>query len=651
MPPVTGYTAEKSQRPGPGDLVVNCEDLIDIHLPENLRHADFVMGIQYSDRLVCLVRNESVYRAFLSRVGLAGQYRKEAIEGLGKIHGTQFMEEWMAAIQRLDRHGVVLDPRKGGRNPNTQEIRSVLDDYVDLLSVWATDQPAIVKRNSQKLIKESQLPQIRQLGYAGLLESGVDIDDVWQMARKNNDGIQDLLSVGRWAPISVRDKLWKKATVSKSLNPDALVALILFAQYVPGEDQDIFEFLTSQIETAEKDSHLVNAAVVALLAREPVNWPLAGMDTLGLELLRRYSALDVADRSSSGAKRLKSLIDRIADLLPPEKRSLLERQLVGMEVAEVKITALREQMAFDRDVLVLQAGQPVEITFKNDDQMPHNLVVVRPGSMEKVGVAADQLALVSSESEKQYVPQIPEVLHHTGMIDSGKSAKLVFEVPAEEGVYPILCSFPGHWLKMFSAMVVTADREAYLAKNDPLPERDALLGVRNYTHRFEPLATRLLAGNEQRSFTRGQTAFYSRACVSCHAVGGKGGRVGPELSALGNKQKPTDILRSILYPSEKIDPEYAKVEVEHLETGKLVAGVLIPQEDPDVVYLVDDPLAECEPQVFNRKDVEITPLKISPMPEELLRRSSPAEVLDLVAYLLSGGNPEHPVFSDAKKND
>ena len=68
MPSMAGYTSEKSQ----GDLVVNCEDLIDIHLPENLRHADFVMRIQYSDRLVCLVRTESVYRACLSRVGLAG---------------------------------------------------------------------------------------------------------------------------------------------------------------------------------------------------------------------------------------------------------------------------------------------------------------------------------------------------------------------------------------------------------------------------------------------------------------------------------------------------------------------------------------------------------------------------------------------------
>jgi len=60
--------------------------------------------------------------------------------------------------------------------------------------------------------------------------------------------------------------------------------------------------------------------------------------------------------------------------------------------------------------------------------------------------------------------------------------------------------------------------------------------------------------------------------------------------------------------------------------------------------VIEDPLAECEPQVFDRADVDIVPLKMSPMPEDLLRRSSPDEVLDLVAYLFSGGNPEHPVY-------
>ena len=133
-------------------------------------------------------------------------------------------------------------------------------------------------------------------------------------------------------------------------------------------------------------------------------------------------------------------------------------------------------------------------------------------------------------------------------------------------------------------------------------------------------------------------------------IEGKGGRVGPELAKIAENQKPTEILRSIMYPSEKIDPKFAKAEVEHLESGKIHAGVLVPQDDPEIIYLVEDPLAECEPQIFQRSEVEIIPLKISPMPEGLLRRSSPTEVLDLVAYLVSGGNPAHQIFTTAKSD-
>ena len=134
-------------------------------------------------------------------------------------------------------------------------------------------------------------------------------------------------------------------------------------------------------------------------------------------------------------------------------------------------------------------------------------------------------------------------------------------------------------------------------------------------------------------------------------VGGKGGRVGPALTKLAEKQHPAEILRSILYPSEKIDPEYAKAEIEHLESGKVFAGVLIPQDDPDRVFLVEDPLSECEPVVFRRNEVDIVPLKVSPMPSDLLRRSSPTEVLDLVAYLISGGDSKHAIFSGSKDAD
>ena len=76
--------------------------------------------------------------------------------------------------------------------------------------------------------------------------------------------------------------------------------------------------------------------------------------------------------------------------------------------------------------------------------------------------------------------------------------------------------------------------------------------------------------------------------------------------------------------------------------------MLIPQDDPDTIYLVEDPLSECEPIVFRRDEVDIMPLKVSPMPMGLLRRSSPDEVLDLVAFLVAGGDPDHPIFNSSE---
>ena len=624
---------------------VDCKELIDIHLPANPEHADFVMQIQYSDRLVCLVRNEAVYRALLSRVGLDVKYRKEGFAGLVALHQTQPIEEWLALIKRLDSKGVVLDPREGARSAKKKEVRSVLDSYVLLLSEMDKQDLSTAKQKFIALIKNARESQIRQLGYAGLLHAGMELDGVWELASTQEEGIIDLLEAGRWIPAQQRIAVWNKANNATLIDSDTKVALIQFAQVVPGKDLEIFNFLKNQIVGDADDTGVNRFIISTLAARDSSKWPLAGSRKLTGDLMRWYRNLDTKDRNSTSAKQLRFVIDRLAEKLPQSERDVLLFRLKGLEVAQYTITALREQMAFDQDVLVLRAGQPVEITFKNNDNMPHNLVLVRPGSMEKVGVAADRLAIQSSNTPKQYVPKLSEVLHHTGMIESGRTGKVVFEVPAEEGVYPLLCTFPGHWLKMFSAVVVTNDREAYLAANQPLPTRDSLLGIKNYNHRFEDLAEKVSNLKGSRSFSRGESAFYSRACVSCHAVGGKGGNVGPELSTVASKQTAEDILRSIMYPSEKIDPAYAKVEVEHIETGKIYGGVLIPQDNKEIVYLIEDPLAECEPQVFKRNEVEIVPLKISPMPKDLLKRSSPEEVLDLVAYLLSGGNPEHPFFS------
>jgi putative heme-binding domain-containing protein len=604
-----------------------------------------MMRVQYSQWLICLVRSEAVYRAFLDRVGLHGKYRREAIEGLARLHGTTRLDEWFAALDRLDERGAVLDPRQGTRRATSVESRSVLDAYASLLTQWDKEELKDARHALYGLTHQIKTPQIRSLGYAGLLESGVDPAEVWEFASQRERGLADLLDAGAWIPLPVRNMFWRQCVESIDFDADDTAALVRFARHVPGRDHEIFNYLVAQLHKTTAQSSQRNNIIAVLASRDVAKWPSDTIQSLGEELTQWYSALSVKDRNSGAAKKLKQLIEQIAKRLPDGEKSVLLARLKGLEVAEYKITALREQLAFDQEVLVLQAGQPVEITFKNQDTMPHNLVITRPGAMEKVGVAADQMALLPGDWGKQYVPETADVLHYTGMIGSGKSAKLVFTAPEEEGVYPLICTFPGHWLKMFAAVVVTANREVYLTDNQPLPSRDVLLGIKNYVHQFDDLARQLEDPAQPRSFSRGETAFYSRACVSCHAVGGKGGRVGPELTSLAGKQKQVDILRSIMYPSEKIDPVFAKVEVEHLESGQLFTGVLIPQDDSNVVYVVEDPLAECEPQVFDRADVEILPLKVSPMPEDLLRRSSPDEVLDLVAYLFSGGNPEHSVYA------
>ena len=353
-------------------------------------------------------------------------------------------------------------------------------------------------------------------------------------------------------------------------------------------------------------------------------------------------------RASSRGRRLVELATRTAKRLPDESRSAHLARISQLKVAQRFLGTLREQMAFDKEFLVVGAGQPIELYFTNNDGMPHNVVIGATGSLEELGRAADQMATSPEALSKGYLPESDKVLHHTRMLDMGQMQKLVFTAPDTPGVYPMLCTFPSHAMRMYAAFVVTDDVDGWLASQQNA-SRDKLLGIVTYDHDFDALAAELAKGPPQSSFARGQAAFESRSCVSCHSVRGKGGRVGPELTELAKENKPTDILRSLLFPSEKIDPNFAKVELEDLESGQIHLGVLIPQENENILYLVDDPLGNCEPKIFKRDECVVVPLKVSPMPEELLRRSSPQEVMDLVGYLWAGGDPEHPIYQGPEK--
>jgi azurin len=113
-----------------------------------------------------------------------------------------------------------------------------------------------------------------------------------------------------------------------------------------------------------------------------------------------------------------------------------------------------ELMKFDREVFTVTAGEKIILELDNLDGMQHNLLIIKPGTLEKVGAAADAMLRDPKASKKHYVPEIPEVLFATEMLGPNEVFTLNFTAPTQLGDYPYVCTFPGHWRMMNGIMRV-----------------------------------------------------------------------------------------------------------------------------------------------------------------------------------------------------
>jgi plastocyanin len=103
-------------------------------------------------------------------------------------------------------------------------------------------------------------------------------------------------------------------------------------------------------------------------------------------------------------------------------------------------------MRYDQTLLEARPGQKVRLIFNNYDDMQHNIVIVKPGSVDKVGEAAARLGI--SGNKMSYVPETDQVLFHSSIIQPTSNESIYFEVPAFEGDYGFVCTMPGHYLVM-----------------------------------------------------------------------------------------------------------------------------------------------------------------------------------------------------------
>jgi putative membrane-bound dehydrogenase-like protein len=117
--------------------------------------------------------------------------------------------------------------------------------------------------------------------------------------------------------------------------------------------------------------------------------------------------------------------------------------------AILRLGVVPDQMKFDRTELAVTSGQLVDLVFSNSDVMPHNVLLGTPGSLDAIGAAADALLADGARAAaQQYVPEIPQVLVFTSLVQPGQSVTVQFRAPSEPGDYPFVCTFPGHWRVM-----------------------------------------------------------------------------------------------------------------------------------------------------------------------------------------------------------
>jgi len=130
----------------------------------------------------------------------------------------------------------------------------------------------------------------------------------------------------------------------------------------------------------------------------------------------------------------------------------------------VNLSAIPGKMLFDKSTITIPAGKSISLIFENRDQMAHNVVIIIPGSTEKVGKAADDMAGLKDGYERNFVPDITEVVVATPLVAAGKTFQLNFKAPKEPGKYPFICSFPGHWRVMQGVINVTNDNSTATTK-------------------------------------------------------------------------------------------------------------------------------------------------------------------------------------------
>ena len=144
---------------------------------------------------------------------------------------------------------------------------------------------------------------------------------------------------------------------------------------------------------------------------------------------------------------------------------------------------------------------------------------------------------------------------------------------------------------------------------------------------------RLAAIKQPVDIEAGRRIFHHHSigtCSKCHRHDGRGGIVGPDLSAVSTKGDPDRLLVALLQPSRDVDPQYFSRTL-LFEDGKTFTGIMLRDGGGGKEFYRDSDGRE--KRIDTKDVVRRKELKTSLMPDGLIDTMTDREIRDLLAFL------------------
>ena len=553
-----------------------------------------------------------LYDAIIKRAGIGKKARQAALVA---IAGDAKDGLTVAAIESIKE----LDNSK-------PDFRDTFSELAEIVLTQPAENLTAASSHFQN-VANNESDALKPLGFAGMAMNGR-----FTTVKDKPASLAQLNAIPLIPSPEIRNELREITVLSLNNskgNQIKRAAITALASMTTGKSKN-FAIVAKQISNQPTR----NAAVKTLLSITP-EFATAEIATMVVnELITFAKSTPTAKRTRNDFLDAMQLADSLLVKIDREQATKLRGELRRVSVQVVKLNTVHEEMRYDKTYFVVEAGRNAQLVLHNDDLMPHNLVMVKPGKMVEIALIAADMPPVKGKRAKQYVPKSPDVLFATGLIEPHKQEIINFKAPKKPGEYPYVCTFPGHYTRMYGVMVVVEDIQKWL--DNPRTPKDPLGSNRKFVQswKLDDLSGKLDSGLKGRSKAIGKKLFTEANCAQCHVHSGEGGKIGPELTNVLEKWKGDRkaILNEIINPSAQIDEKYSTYNV-YLFSGQIVTG-LVTEQNASSVTIISNP-DKPEPKVIPRSDIEeLEKAETSLMPKGVLNQFTEDEIFEILSYVI-----------------